>query len=262
MAVSTWPAARAVPKTSDRSNELTIDPSGALRVGRAMATFVPGDDRSFLAAYLKLVRWLRNQKSTPQIELRRIDIEMLAEHLDADAADIVERLGSLMGATISQRRALVAMFATGAAVLCLAAGAGAATGGEPAESPSSVSTAPPANGLADSRTDLHDARPMIVIESTTPSSVVASAAPVPVVEPVAASAAPTEIAAPSAAGQAPAVVAPVVSGGADVVATTAPAADEVAVGEPPVPVPPAGTETEAEVAVGEPPVPVQPAPAG
>ena len=168
MAVSTWSTTRAAP-TTERSDDLAIEPSGSLRAGRGNTTFVPGDDRSFLVAYLKLVRGLRHRKSDPEIALRRTEIELLADHLHADPADILERLGALMGASITQRRVLAASFAAGAAVIFVAVGASAAISGGGVSSPTTfaitTSDAAPATTIVDDSTELHDALPLVVIAS-------------------------------------------------------------------------------------------------
>ena len=228
-------------------------------------TFVPGDERSLLVAYLKLVRWLRHQKSTPAIVLRRTEIELLADHLGAAPDEILERLATLMGATISQRRALVATFATGAAVIFLAVGASAATGGGGTFAPASVSLtddAAPATTIVDASTELHDALPLIVITSPPPDDEAADdevadggAADVVSASDLAQPAwtPPPEASADPAVAPAPVSVPPTAAvDDTAVTSTMAPPPVEVAVGEPPVPIPPD------EVAVGEPPVPTPP----
>jgi hypothetical protein len=259
MAVSTWSSTRAAP-TTERSDDLAIEPSGLLRAGRGSTTFVPGDDRSFLVAYLKLVRGLRHRKSDPAITLRRTEIELLADHLRADPADILERLGALMGASITQRRVLAASFAAGAAVIFVAVGASAALSGGGMSSPTTFAIttpdAAPATTIVDESTELHDALPLVVIATApagddadvVPASILAEPASAAPAEPTADPAVPT--ADPAAAPAAIAPTAPV-DDTADA-STTVPAPDEVAVGEPPVPTRPY------EVAVGEPPVPTPP----
>jgi hypothetical protein len=256
MAASTWSTTRAAPPT-ERSDDLAIEPSGLLRAGRGNTTFVPGDDRSFLVAYLKLVRGLRHRKSDPEIALRRAEIELLADHLHADPADILERLGALMGASITQRRVLAASFAAGAAVIFIAVGASAALSGGGVSSPTTfaitTSDAAPATTIVDDSKELHDALPLVVITSA-PAGDQADVVPAPIL----AEPAPTPPAAPAADPAAapavtPAAIAPTVPVDDTAVAsTTVPAPVEVAVGEPPVPIPPY------EVAVGEPPVPTPP----
>jgi hypothetical protein len=256
MAVSTRSSARTGPN-SKRSQDLTIDPNGALRAGRAMMTFVPGDERSFLVAYLKLVRWLRHQKSTPEIVLRRTEIELLADHLGADPSDILERLATLMGATTTQRRALVATFATGAAVIFLAVGASAASGGSGGTSPPSSTTptrnAAPAATIVAEWTELHDALPLVVITSAPPDDDADVADVVPAEDPAQPASTPPADSIGAAEAAAPvAIPPPAAVDNTAVTSTTDPVPVEVAVGEPPVPTPPV------EVAVGEPPVPTPP----
>ena len=255
MAGSTWPAPGTGP-TAERAHLLMIDDQGALRVGRAMATFSPDDDTSLLVAYLRLVRWMRHQRSSARIELRRTDIDTLAAHLGLDASEVVDRLGSLMGATVSQRRALVAMLATGAAVLCLAGGTAAAMSSGGDATPSPTTTAPDRTEITVAPTVTVEPGNTMTIETSADTTVVfapPTGAPAGGFEPVepgapVSSVAPTE---PSATGGPTPVVTP--TPGVTVAAPAAPEPPTVAVGEPPVPAPPP------EVAVGEPPVPAPPA---
>jgi len=109
--------------------QLDIDlDAGTLRTAGVTTTFDPHDETSLLTSYLRLVRDLRDEKDQPTIDLRRDDIEVLASTLGLDAGIVIERLGALMGATATQRRAAVAAFVAGAVVIVLAGGATAATG--------------------------------------------------------------------------------------------------------------------------------------
>jgi sortase (surface protein transpeptidase) len=83
--------------------------------------FAAQDPTSLLTGYLRLIRSMRRQKRAPAIALRRDDILALARYLDVDGAEVVEQLTTLMGATASQRKAMVMLFATGAIVIGLAA---------------------------------------------------------------------------------------------------------------------------------------------
>jgi hypothetical protein len=91
-----------------------------------------GDLDHVLEAYLGLVKRLRGASSTPVAELRRADIESLSRHAGVTPDEIIDRLGSLMGATHGQRRAMRGMFAAGALVIGLV---GAAPGNVAAWSP-------------------------------------------------------------------------------------------------------------------------------
>jgi hypothetical protein len=99
---------------------LIIDTNGVIATGGVEARFDPGDTDSLLTAYLRLIRTLRSQQHEPMIDLRHDDVEALARHLHASGADVVERLGALMGATRSQRRSMAKMFLAGAMVVGLA----------------------------------------------------------------------------------------------------------------------------------------------
>jgi len=93
--------------------------SGALTTAGIMRTFTPGDEDELLTAYRLLVRELRDIPHEPTVALRREDVELLASHLRKDAAVVLSRLGELMGATVTQRRSMVAAFAAGAALIVL-----------------------------------------------------------------------------------------------------------------------------------------------
>ena len=104
--------------------------AGVLRTAGITRTFTPGDQDALLTAYLRLVRELRDIPHEPTVALRRDEVELLARHLKADAVTVLERLGELMGATVTQRRSMVAMFAAGAALIVLST---AATAVQPAD---------------------------------------------------------------------------------------------------------------------------------
>lgn len=101
--------------------------AGHLTAGGVSVPFDLLNSTSLLEAYLRLVRSLRRQKSSPTVELRRDDIEILAEHLHESGEAIVERLGALMGATRGQRTAMAGLFATGAVVIGLVGTAAASS---------------------------------------------------------------------------------------------------------------------------------------
>ena len=261
MAVSPRSAAPAAEPNSERSQDLTIDPSGSVRAGRAMMTFVPGDERSLLVAYLKLVRWLRHQKSTPAIVLRRAEIELLADHLGAAPDDILERLATLDGSDhlpAPGARSNIRHRCRSHLPGCRRQRRDRGGGGT--SSPAWVGPtgdAAPATTIVDASTELHDALPLIVITSPPPDDEVADGGAADVVsapnlaQP--ASTPPPEASADPAVAPASVSVPPTTAADdAAVGSTTAPPPVEVAVAEPPVPTPPD------EVAVGEPPVPTPP----
>ncbi len=107
--------------------------NGVISAGGVTATFMATNGTSLLTAYLRLIRSMRHQKKVPMIVLRREDIDVIAAYLDESGETIVDRLTSLMGATLTQRTAMATMFATGAIVIGLA-GSTAARSPEPASS--------------------------------------------------------------------------------------------------------------------------------
>ena len=88
-------------------------------VGGRSVSFDPLDATDLLEAYLRLVRRARRQQSAPEVTLRREDIEVLASHLASTPEVVIDRLGSLMGATRAQRLAMASLFASGAMVVGL-----------------------------------------------------------------------------------------------------------------------------------------------
>ena len=96
---------------------LQISPLGTISANGVELTFDPGDASAMLAAYLELVRKLRDQLDRTVIELRREDVEVLADHLQDAGSSVVQQLAKLMGANERERRALAAMFIAGASVI-------------------------------------------------------------------------------------------------------------------------------------------------
>jgi len=110
--------------TPDRM-PLEIDSRGVLSTGGSAISFDPDDVDSLLTNYLRLVRTLRGEERPQAIELRRNDVEVLAQYLETPGEMVVERLAGLMGATKLQRRVLAGMFVAGAMVIGLSAVAAA-----------------------------------------------------------------------------------------------------------------------------------------
>jgi hypothetical protein len=103
---------------------LVVDVSaGTISTAGVARSFDPEHQDGLLLAYLHLVRDLRDLQQAQSIALRREDVEALAGGLRADAAAVLDRLGELMGSTVTQRRSAVAMFAAGAALIVLSTGA-------------------------------------------------------------------------------------------------------------------------------------------
>jgi len=105
---------------------LRIETAGSSTTGGVISTsgisaeFDPRSRDSLLTSYLFLVRQLRAQEREPIIDLRREDVEVIAEYLHEPGPTVLERLSTLMGATQLQRRAMAGMFIAGAIVIGLA----------------------------------------------------------------------------------------------------------------------------------------------
>jgi transcriptional regulator with XRE-family HTH domain len=100
---------------------IEIRPFGVLSANGVARSFTPGDDTSLMNAYIELIRAIRDDDTTHLLDLRRSDIDLLAEHLAIPGDLVVERLAGLMGAPLVQRRAMARMFMTGALVISLGA---------------------------------------------------------------------------------------------------------------------------------------------
>ena len=96
---------------------LQISPIGTIAANGVEMTFDPDDTEAMLSAYLDLVRKMRDQLDRTVIELRREDVEVLADHLDDAGSSVVLQLARLMGANERERRAMAAMFIAGASVI-------------------------------------------------------------------------------------------------------------------------------------------------
>lgn len=98
--------------------EVDLD-AGKLETAGSTRRFTPGDRDALLIAYLLLVRDLRELPTGSAVAVRRDDVEVVAHHLEADTATVLDRLAVLMGATGTERRSIGGLFAAGAAVLVL-----------------------------------------------------------------------------------------------------------------------------------------------
>ena len=101
-------------------SEIAITGDGLITAGGVDAVFEPGDPGSLLETYLRLVRRLRDRERDEVVSLRREDIEGLAEFLGQSGESVIEQLGTLMGATKTQRRVMAGMFLTGAMIITVA----------------------------------------------------------------------------------------------------------------------------------------------
>ena len=131
---------------------------GLLTAGGVSTAFAPDDSLSLLRSYLLLIRSMRRQKSAPSVDLRREDVESIAEYLGESGEAVVMRLGALMGATRTQRTAMAALFTTGAVVIGLvgsvAAGGPASDGARSMSGPSTTISAVYDGTAAESPDDL------------------------------------------------------------------------------------------------------------
>jgi hypothetical protein len=103
---------------------LTVDlAEGIIQAGGHRARFDPAADDAVELAYLKLVRRMRDVHREPSFVLRSDDVEALAAVLRRDAVAVLDRLGELMGATVTQRRSMVTSFLAGALLIAVATSA-------------------------------------------------------------------------------------------------------------------------------------------
>lgn len=121
--------------------DLDIDPgTGLLAAGGTTATFAPDDPDALLESYLRLVRRLRDQQRADEVSLRRDEVERLAAHLGTSGETVLERLGTLMGATKAQRRMMAGLFLAGAMVITVAVPSVAALSGGSGDGAASPAT--------------------------------------------------------------------------------------------------------------------------
>lgn len=97
---------------------LEID-GGRIAAGGYAVEFTVGDSTSLLLAYLTLVRRLRGGDHPAAIDLRRSDIELIAEQLQITADEVIDQFGAVTGARGFERKAMSGMFAGGAEVVGL-----------------------------------------------------------------------------------------------------------------------------------------------
>jgi hypothetical protein len=103
--------------------------AGRLETAGRAARFDPSAQDALELAYLRLVRELRDVRREPSFVLRSADVAALAAATRRDAAEVLDRLGELMGATAAQRRSMVTAFAAGALLIAVATGAAALSAG-------------------------------------------------------------------------------------------------------------------------------------
>lgn len=103
--------------------------AGLVRAGGRTGHVTPGDVDGLLAAYLQLVRELRELPPDSAVAVRRDDVEVLAHHLELDAMTVLDRLGAVVGASEPQRGSLRALLTAGAVAFVLGAGAMAGEAG-------------------------------------------------------------------------------------------------------------------------------------
>ncbi|HEY5663883.1 MAG TPA: hypothetical protein VIS05_07595 [Ilumatobacter sp.] len=112
---------------------------GAIDLGTQSARFDPHHPESLLRTYLVLVRRARDRRRDPSLTLRRDDIDVLARHIGQTTEQVLGQLADLMGATRSQRTAMLSMLATGAVLI---AATGSVAAGSPTSRASDTATTP------------------------------------------------------------------------------------------------------------------------
>ena len=119
-----------------------------LSAGRVSAPVDADDPEGLLREYLRLIRRVRNQQRDRSVALRRADIEALAVHLDWSEERVLGQLADLMGSTRRQRATMLAVLATGAALITIATPTAAAAD-ESANGSTSTNLEPPVVVMAD-----------------------------------------------------------------------------------------------------------------
>jgi hypothetical protein len=90
---------------------------GSISAAGTSVEFIADDATSLLVAYLSLVGRLRNGDHPAAIDLRRSDVELLADHLDVAPDDVIDRFAVVTGARSFERKAMAGMFAGGGEVV-------------------------------------------------------------------------------------------------------------------------------------------------
>jgi hypothetical protein len=115
-----------------------------ISAGGVNLDFEPTGDDALLNAYLGLVRTLRRQKHTPVVDLRRDDLEVLADFLHQPRESVLHRLATLMNASQRKRTAMIGVLASGAAVIGLVGTAAAMDPADNGGGSGATTTEPPA----------------------------------------------------------------------------------------------------------------------
>lgn len=111
--------------TLDGTRKPVAIDDGIIRAGTQSAAFDSEMPETLFRNYLRLVRRARSQQRSPEISLRREDVEAIAEYLDITTEQVLNRLATLMGSTRTQRTSVLAAFASGALLIGLAGSASA-----------------------------------------------------------------------------------------------------------------------------------------
>lgn len=193
--------------------------------GGVHQSYAGGEPDALLVAYLHVVRTLRRQRHTPVVDLRRDDLEILAEYLREPRESVLHRLATLMNATQRKRVAMTGVLASGAAVIGLVGVVAAVDGGP---TPTSEISTPTTAAISSS-----DMAPTVSLVVTT--VVATDAAPVPVtVAPTEPTVAPVVSVAP-APQTTPSTIKVVAIGGESNLTTSSANSPDVGVDEPPLP---------------------------
>lgn len=100
-----------------RREPVVLLATGTVAAGGLEEPFEPGDIDSIVVAYLRLIRRLRVGSGSQVITLRRDDLIDIADQLGRPRPEIVDRVAVQLGATGSQRRAMVDLYLSGAVVI-------------------------------------------------------------------------------------------------------------------------------------------------
>ena len=70
-----------------------------------------------LVAFLEVIRRARGDAESEVTGFRRIDIDVLAQHLDMSGEDVLDALSALLGATKTRSASMAHLYTTGAGVI-------------------------------------------------------------------------------------------------------------------------------------------------
>lgn len=89
----------------------------AFVVGDVRREWSSDDIDDVLGAFLAIIRQLRSDTEAEVSRFRRIDIDVVGAHLNADPALVIRRLGELLGTTEARQSAMASIYLAGADVI-------------------------------------------------------------------------------------------------------------------------------------------------